>query len=74
MRDVLFYVGMVALAGALISGLLGFLVYPAQTRRRAGALQKKKLPPPPRQGLARAMFIIFASAAFVCLFFGTFIR
>ena len=57
-------VGGAALVGALVSGLLGFIVYP----RKSGS--RKKRQPSPQQGFARAMFIIFAACAFVALFFG----
>ena len=60
----LMIVGFVALALALVSGVLGFVVYLASTRRRG------RKHPPPVQGLARAMFVIFAAGAFVIFFFG----
>jgi hypothetical protein len=64
MRDALIIVGFISLAGALLTGILGFLVYPAKARAR------KKKQPSPQQGFARAMFIIFAAATFVAFFFG----
>ena len=57
-------VALIALAGAVVSGVLGFVVYPARTRRT------RKHVPPPAQGMARAMFVIFAAGAFVAFFFG----
>ena len=64
MRDALLIVGFIGLAGALLTGVLGFLGYPAKARG------KKKHKPSPQQGFARAMFVIFAAAAFVAFFFG----
>ena len=57
-------VALIALAGAVVSGFLGFVVYPARTRKT------RKRRPPPAQGMARAMFVIFAAGAFVAFFFG----
>ena len=71
MAQTFLIVAAVAGVGAVISGLLGFVLYPAQTaaKRRAGG-SNKKTPPPPRQGLARALFVIFAATTFLGLFFG----
>jgi hypothetical protein len=68
MGQALMIAGYLALAGAVVSGILGFLVYPA--RSRAKGKRHPKLSP--QQGFARAMFIIFAAAAFVAFFFGFF--
>lgn len=64
MRNALLIIGTLALAGAAISGLLGFFLYPAKARRR------RKSPVSQQQAFARAMFIIFIAGAFVALFFG----
>lgn len=64
MQSTLLIVGLLAAAGAAVSGVLGFLIHPAKTRR------SKKRGPSQREGFARALFIIFAAAAFVALFLG----
>lgn len=66
MRNALLIVGLLAVAGAAVSGVLGFLIHPARNRRR------KKHAPSQQEGFARALFIIFAAAAFVALFLGFF--
>ena len=70
MRDTFFWVAMIALVVAAVSGVLGFVVYPATTKGRG---HKKRKAPPPKQGLARSIFIISAAAALMCLFFGLFL-
>ncbi len=68
MANVLLIAASLCLIGAAVSGVLGFVVYPRQVRK-AG---KRKGPSPARdrQGMARAMFILFMAAAFTCGFFG----
>jgi len=67
MRDAILIVALVALAGTIFTGILGFLVYPARARK---GRHRKKREPSPQQGFARAMFIIFAAATLVTLLFG----
>lgn len=56
---------------AAVCGVLGFIVYPRQVRRKHGdKLPKRPTPAMQRQGLARALFIIAIAAAFVSAFFG----
>ena len=69
MRSTLLTVALVALVLSLISGVMGFVVYPAKTKAQRNATGKK-VPPPPKQGFWRAMFIIFIAGAFAGAFFG----
>lgn len=76
-------VALVALLGAVVTGLLGFLYYPAKAKRetgharavrkrggnRGGRRNRARDPElPPEQGMARALFIVFASMALLCGF------
>ena len=69
MKSMFLTVAVVGLALSVICGILGFVVYPAkaQAKRRATG---KKVPPPPRQGFWRAMFVIFVAATIAGAFFG----
>lgn len=64
MREPFLWIAMICLAGMAVSGFFGFLYYPTITRKH------KRKAPPPRQGLARAFFIVFAGGALLGLFFG----
>jgi hypothetical protein len=67
---------------AALCGLLGFVIYPRLVARRSGhdRAQKRRgkrhgrkehvSPELRAQGISRAMFILFAAAAFVTAFFG----
>ena len=69
MRSMFLTVAVIGLVLAAVSGAMGFLVYPAKVRARH-RVTGKKVPPPPRQGFWRAMFVIFVAAAFAGAFFG----
>lgn len=72
MSDAILIIGLVALAGALVTGVLGFLILPAQSRPRKGVRTphaRHPRRPSARQGFARALFILFAAGAFVTFFF-----
>ena len=60
----------ISVIGALIAGVLGFVVYPKQLAHVRKGQKKAHSPVRDKQGLARAMFIVFAAAAFTCGFFG----
>ncbi len=83
MRDAMLIIAAICAVAAIVSGVLGFLIFPRLVARQAGherAVHRrsghkqaggshvsKELR---GQGLSRAMFIIFAAAAFVSGFFG----
>ena len=69
MRSTFLTVAAVAFVGVLITGLMGFVLYPSQVKAKRRATGKKQ-PPPPRQGLARSLFVICLAALLACLFFG----
>ena len=83
MTNVFFIAAAVALVGAAVTGLLGFVVYPRRVAREAGhrkaarrrggsrGRSSKHVSPAMRsQGFSRAMFIVFAAAVIACGFFG----
>ena len=79
MQEVLLIAATFTAIAASVSGFLGFVVYPKQASagrpktRPTGNSRPRRRGPPPRQGIARGLFIIFAAATFVCLFFGVFL-
>ena len=69
MKSMFLIVAVIGILLSAVSGVMGFLVYPARSKAKRRATGKK-VPPPPRQGFWRAMFVIFIAAAFAGLFFG----
>ena len=69
MKSMFLVVAAVSVVMALVSGVIGFVVYPAQMKAKRRATGKK-IPPPPRQGFWKAMFVIFLAAALAGAFFG----
>ena len=82
MREVTLIFAAASTLAALVAGFLGFVYYPARAKRAAGherAVRRRggkrgrgrhrhDSELPPNQGMARALFIVFAAMAFLCGF------
>ena len=64
----------VSILAAVVAGVLGFVVYPRRLAHVRKGQKKAHSPVRDQQGLARALFIVFAAAAFTCGFFGLLTR
>ena len=73
MADVLWILSGISLLAAVVTGVLGFLVYPAQVRKQPAARGKKTTPAMERQGLSRSLFMIAVASAFTTGFFAIFL-